>query len=362
MVDGGGLYWRSSRLPESQREATSLKAALVSESLSETGIDAIGITPADLSLGWDRVQQLASEHQLPFLAANLSCGGSQPFPSTKIVERGGVKLGFIGAFLGPVPTEADACTATDAVPAVLEALPELHGVDAVIVLGAWDAKNAAALVETAPGIDFVVTASNLTLPEGRPLSLDDWMLGAGSRGKKIGLLEATLIPDAEGWQGASPGAALADRLDSYRKRLQSNKDRLETAKDDRSRTRAERQVAFYQKEITRLEAELEAATAPRDKPANTFTTSLESMSKSIDAHAATLAKVEQLNAALAEKGLVDKKTTPTKVQLPAGLPGRQRLEQGPGGGPPMPPRIELRAQPLGQEAPSTEPVEAPAER
>ncbi len=361
MVDGGGLFWRSSRLPDSQREAVSLKASLVAENLSSTGIDAIGLTPADLSLGWERVQQLASEHSLPYLAANFDCGGEEPFPATRVVERSGVKLGFVGAYLGTVPTTAEGCTAGDAVPAVQAALPELEGVDAIVVLGAWDAKEAQSLVEAVPQVDFIVTAANLTLPEGRPLTLDDWMLGSGSRGKKIGLLKGTLVPGAEGWQGASPGAALADRLDSYRKRLQSNQDRLEEAKDDRARTRAERQVAFYQKEITRLEAELEAATAPREKPANSFENALESLGKTVDSHAETLAKVEALNKLLEEKGLVNKKATPAKVELPAGLSGLRRLEAGPGGGPPMPPQIDIKGAPLHEPA-AEAPPKAPAKQ
>lgn len=321
---------------------------MVAENLATVGIDAVGLTPADLAIGWEHMQQLATQHQLPYLAANFTCEGVQPYPSSRLVERSGVSIGFVGAYLGPVPDDAAGCEAAEAVPAIQTAIAGLEKQpDLVVVVGAWDAKNAQALAEAVPSLDFIVTASNLTLPEGRPLTQDDWLLGAGSRGKKIGLLTGELVLDAEGWQGASPGAALADRIDSYKKRLASNEERAGAAEDERAKQRAERQVSFYKKEIERLESELAAATAPREKPANTFTTSLESLSKSITDHEATLAKVEACKAELEQKGLVDAKEPPKRVELPAGMPGRQRLEQGLSGGPGAP-RLEVKGGPIGQ--------------
>ncbi len=329
MTDGGGLFWRSARLAESQLEATRIKGALVAESYADAGIDAIGLAPADLAIGYEHATQLAAQHQLPYLSANLTCEAGAPFPGSLVVERGGVSVGFVGAYVGPLPEDATGCQAAEPIPAVqTEVAGLVDKVDLVVVLGAWDAKNAQALVEAVPGVDFIVTASNLTLPEGRPLSQDDWMLGAGSRGKKIGLLEGELIPGAQGWQGASPGAALTTRIDSYKKRLSSNEERLATATEERAKQRAERQVGFYKKEIERLEAELAAATAPRETPAHSFTTSLESLGKDIADHEATLAKVQACNTLLEEKGLVEDKEPPTRVDLPAGMPGRDRLQQG----------------------------------
>jgi 2',3'-cyclic-nucleotide 2'-phosphodiesterase (5'-nucleotidase family) len=319
----------------------------VADSYASSGIDAIGLTPSDLAIGWPEVQRLATEHELPYLAANFSCDDVAPFPASLVVERGGVSIGFVGAYLGPVPEDAVGCASSEAIPAVATAIAGLSApVDLVVVLGAWDAKNAQALAEAVPAMDFIVTASNLTLPEGRPLTQDDWMLGAGSRGKKIGLLTGELVPGASGWQGASPGAALSDRIDSYRKRLASNEERLSTATEDRAKQRAERQVNFYKKEIERLEAELAAATAPRDVPANTFSTSLESLGKSVGDHEATVAKVTACNAELEQKGLVDDKEPPKRVELPAGaLPGRPGMQKALSGGEGAP-RLSVKGGPL----------------
>ena len=332
----------------------------MADSYASSGIDAIGLTPSDLAIGWAEVQRLAEEHQLPYLAANFSCDGAEPFPASRVVERGGVSIGFVGAYLGPVPEDAAGCESSEAIPAVQTAIAGLSApVDLVVVLGAWDAKNAQALAEAVPAMDFIVTASNLTLPEGRPLTQDDWMLGAGSRGKKIGLLTGSLIPDASGWQGASPGSALAERIDSYRKRLASNEERLSTATEDRAKQRAERQVNFYKKEIERLEAELAAATAPRAVPANTFTTSLESLGKSVGDHEATMAKVTACNAELEQKGLVDDKEPPKRVDLPAGaLPGRPAMQKALSGSEGAP-RLGVKGGPL--VPPQVKPLEEPAE-
>jgi 2',3'-cyclic-nucleotide 2'-phosphodiesterase (5'-nucleotidase family) len=358
VVDGGGLFWRSARLAESQLEATRLKGALVAESYAGAGIDAIGLAPADLAIGYEHATGLAAQHELPYLAANLSCEAGAPFPGARVVERGGVSIGFVGAYVGPLPEDAIGCEAAEPIPAVqTEVAGMADKVDLVVVLGAWDAKNAQALVEAVPGVDFIVTASNLTLPEGRPLGQDDWMLGAGSRGKKIGLLEGQLIPGAAGWQGASPGAALSQRIDSYKKRLSSNEERLTTATEERAKQRAERQVNFYKQEIERLEAELAAATAPREAPANTFTTSLESLGKDIPDHEATLAKVEACNKELEEKGLVADKEPPERVDLPVGMPGRERLQQGMQKG--VKPRPAVHGGPL---SPKAAPAEGGAEK
>jgi 2',3'-cyclic-nucleotide 2'-phosphodiesterase (5'-nucleotidase family) len=318
----------------------------VAEHLVETGVDAVGMGPTDLSIGWEHFQRIASEQGLPFLAANISCAETQPYPATRVVERGGVTLGFVGAYLGALPEDAEGCSASEPVPAVTAAVASLEGVDAVVVLGAWDAKNAEALAAAVPAVDFIVTASNLTLPDGRALTRDDWLLGSGSRGKKIGVLEATLVPGGEGWQGASPGAELAKRIDSYRKRLSSNQERLETAADDRAKQRAERQITFYNKEIERLETELAAATAPRERPANTFEHSLADLGKDVAAHEATLAKVQACNALLEEKGLVVEKKPPERVDLPMGIPGVRRPAGGTDGA--APPRLELKGAPLVQ--------------
>ncbi|MFH1468237.1 MAG: hypothetical protein ABIO70_27870 [Pseudomonadota bacterium] len=168
------------------------------------------------------MQRIVSENNLPVLAANLTCDGAQPFPASKVVERGGVKLGFVGAYVGALPPEASSCTVDDPQTAMQAAVAALGPVDVVMALGSWDPKQAEALVGAVPTIDFVLSASNLTLPEGRALTPNNWLFAPGSRGKKIGLLKGTLVPGASGWQAASPGSSQADRLDSYRKRLASN--------------------------------------------------------------------------------------------------------------------------------------------
>jgi 2',3'-cyclic-nucleotide 2'-phosphodiesterase (5'-nucleotidase family) len=349
VVDGGGLFWRSARLPESQREATRLKAELIAEAYALSGIDAVALGPSDLALGWAEVKGILTQRELPVLAANLACDGASPFPATRVVERGGVKLGFIGSYVGVVPPEATACTADDPVATTVAGLADLGPVDVVVALGAWDAKQAEALVAAAPAIDFVVSGANLTLPDGRALTQDDWMLGAGSRGKKIGLLQATLVPGGKGWQGASPGASEAAQLDSFRKRLASNKERLASATDEKRKQQAERQIAYYEKEVARLEAALAVSTAARQIPANTFTNKLDNLSAGVADHPATAELVAKTRAVLKEKGLdAPEEPVHERVELAPGLPGPRVLE--PGEKPRRLP-VELKAQRLGEGAP-----------
>jgi 2',3'-cyclic-nucleotide 2'-phosphodiesterase (5'-nucleotidase family) len=287
-----------------------------------TGIDAVGLGPSDLALGWTDLHRILTAHELPVVADNLTCDGAKPFPASKVVTRGGVTVGFVGAYVGTLPPEAATCTVEDPQLSTASAVSALQQVDVVVALGAWDAKQAEALVTAIPAIDFVVSAANLTLPDGRALGQDDWLLAAGSRGKKVGLLKGTLVPKASGWQSASPGASQADQLDSYRKRLASNKERLASATDDKAKQRAERQIAFYEKEIARIETELSAATATRAQPAHRFENALESMSTKVADHAATAEIVAKVNAELKARGLVvPEEPHPQRVDLaPDGLP------------------------------------------
>jgi hypothetical protein len=144
-------------------------------------------------------------------------------------------------------------------------------------------------------------------------------------------------------------------LDSYRKRLAGNQQRLENATDDKTRQTAQRQIAFYEKQIAKVEAELQTATIQRTQPANTFENTLESMSTQVADQPATAEIVAKVNAELSARGLVAPEPAhPQRVDLspdgpPLDLPVR-KMGQVP---------IELRAERLGA---LDHPLPAPPEK
>ncbi|MBN1336965.1 MAG: hypothetical protein JXB39_13490 [Deltaproteobacteria bacterium] len=300
MVDGGGLYHRAPTVQKDQRDEVLLKAGLMAETIATGGVDAMGLTPDDLAIGWDQVLDLAKKHTLPYVAANLTCGTDRPFPASRVVERNGVKIGFVGTYLGAFP--GSACTVGDPLATTVEAVNALPEVDAVVVVGGFDAEKGKALADLAPRVSFIVSGDNLNLPDPQPLTPDIWLLGSGSRGRSLGVLDATLVPGATGWQTLRPGASVADRIDRFRARLKTTQERLANATDPTLRKRTERQIEFYEKEIARMETELQAVTIQRTTVANTFSSDLVSLGRSIADHSTVRARLDAAGSELAKCG------------------------------------------------------------
>ena len=96
MVDGGDLGWKSHKVPKVRKEQQRLKAVLQNKSYALSGIDAMVPGEGDIALGWKWLKKQTERHELPMIAANLSCEGAALFPPSRVVERGGVRLGFVG--------------------------------------------------------------------------------------------------------------------------------------------------------------------------------------------------------------------------------------------------------------------------
>ena len=73
-VEGANWAWKSSYIKEEQLAQQKLKGELQLEALSKSGIDAIGVGPADMLLGLDWFEQRKGSY--PFVATNLRCAGS----------------------------------------------------------------------------------------------------------------------------------------------------------------------------------------------------------------------------------------------------------------------------------------------
>jgi hypothetical protein len=255
------------------------------------------------------------------------------------VERNGIRIGFVGAYVGAFPV--DGCTVDDPVAATAAAVNALPEVDAVVVVGAFNAEKGKELATAAPRVSFVVSSDNLNLPDPQSLSPDTWLLGNGSRGKNLGILQASLVSGATGWQTARPSAALSERIERFRARLKTSQERVAAATDEASRKRTERQAEFYQKEIARMESELQAANTPRTTLANTFTSELLPLARSLTDHPATRARLDAVAAELAkydtEHGKAEVPADLQRPPIPLGV-GPERGVVGPAGRAPKPKR------------------------
>jgi len=255
-------------------------------------------------LGVDWLKTAAAERGVPLLSANLVCDDVAPFQSYRVVERSGLRLGFVG-ILGE-DLEVDDCVVGETIPAVQSAVSEMGSVDALVVLAHQSAASDHALAEAIPEIDLVVNGhEGRTRSQASPLPGDALQLTAGSRGKKIGIADIVLAPGAAGFQMAGADT-VTERLERYRERLAAAEVSMEAAEGDAAQRRALQRRDYYIKEIEEAEAELAAVSAATAAPMHSLSLTLKSLSRDVADHpkieellAEALAEIEEMESARA---------------------------------------------------------------
>ncbi|NOY26619.1 MAG: hypothetical protein GXP62_12160 [Oligoflexia bacterium] len=269
------------------------------------GIDAWTPGEGDLALGIDAVRDAAAAHDVPVVAANLRCNGTAPFSSGRVVQRGGVRVGFVGliepSLLG---SGLGGCTAQPVLPALRSALAELGPVDATVVLSHMSAPADALLNRELPQGALIVNG-HAGLTQSDPYNLGGGVvqLGSGLRGKLLGVATVTFEPGASGFLGKeAPG--IERRVKRYQGRLDTAQTVLiDPDSDQAARDRAQRQIDFYQREIADLQGQLDAAAADVDSPRNQVSLRLVPLGTEVADDPATRVLVDQAKAGLATLGL-----------------------------------------------------------
>ncbi|MFN7147019.1 MAG: multiheme c-type cytochrome, partial [Myxococcota bacterium] len=288
VVDAGNLFSGKPVLAEKDRPQQVEKARLQAAAYSLAGIDAMLPGAGDLALGIDTVRELAATHELPYVAANLECGGGSVFPSSITIERGGVDIAFVGV-VGSNLTDPT-CRATEPVAAVKAAL-EGAKADVVVVLSGQTAQEDEALAAAIPAISLLVNGQDRQqLQQPRPLPNGGLLLASGSRGKQLGVLSFTLTPGATSWRDAGVLARLAEQKDTYASRRKELEERIAREDDPKAKERLGKQADFLAKKAGEIDAQLDAA-ARQGGPAHAVTNTLVDMSAGIADHPATAALV-----------------------------------------------------------------------
>ena len=266
VADSGDALWKSDRIPDPTLPQQKVKASLILDAMALEGIDAMTPGEGDFALGVDWYMEQVKARSLPVLSANLTCGGQAPFPATRRVERGGVTLGFT-AVLDP-KLSPTGCEASDPTDAVKRAIGELGKVDVLIVLTHLDRGGDEELADAVSDIDLVVTGHNRLLNGGpKTLPGDALQLGAGSRGRQVGVATVQLIAGASGFAASSQVDEIDERLDRAQKRLADLEKRQASATGPLA-DRLEAQHKNYQGEVDRLTEQLESAKAELKAPHN----------------------------------------------------------------------------------------------
>ncbi len=256
-VDAGDAFSKHRTLvPVDLQASQEVKAELQVRALMASGLHAFVPGAGDLALGAPFLQRMVAEHGLPVLAANLVCEDRR-FEATQVVEAGGRRVGLVG-LVGP---RVQTCEVEDAASALTAALAALQDVD-LRVLVVHGERNFVEQHGATPGFDFVVTGgAGSTRTQPKRLEEGGWQLAAGSRGKKLGVVELEWREGATGWTGEGQLAAIATRLDRYRERVKDMDERIAVASKESARQRAVSQREHYVAEVARLEQELAEVTA-----------------------------------------------------------------------------------------------------
>jgi hypothetical protein len=272
-----------------QRQA---KAALVAESLAVAGTDALTFGTSDWAVGAAHVRKLVADHELPLLAANLVCDGKRPYPGTKVVERGGKKVGIVGLTDGAV----QGCTVEPMRAALDDALASLPAVDLTIVLLPTDNATTRDVLLDGVATDLVFDAHRTRMSELPERVGDSYLLGSGPKGQRVGVTRLSWRAGADAWVPVGGGSEMQRKIERLETRIASFEQRLAADESNRKEhfDRAIRQAKQDLADLRADKAELDAAASSQ----NTFSVSLVELDDEIGDHEATARLVEAFKATM----------------------------------------------------------------
>jgi predicted CXXCH cytochrome family protein len=295
VADGGDLGWKSHTLPKAKREQQRLKAELQLKAYALSGLDAMVPGEGDLALGWRWLVRQVAQHEIPMIASNLSCGGEVLFPPSRVVQREGVSIGFVGVLgegMAPKP-----CTLADPVSSVKAAVEAMGEVDQLVLLSHGKPQLDTDIASAVPEVGLVISGhGRKTYPAPKLLSEGAVQLGAGSRGKKLGVLTVGLVQGAVGYHIEAAEAEIQARLKRQQDRSERNLKRIAESGDERLKERALTRQERLTREIAKLEAELKAAQTPITSAEHRLTHDLHELSEDLADHPATQLLVTQTKA------------------------------------------------------------------
>ncbi len=229
-AETGDTHLKSPVMTPSEERQFRLKATLFRQVHEQLGLDVHGVGELDLGLGWPFLEEVYAGSSIALLCGNLreKATGRFPFPASKVIERGGLKVAFVGVIGEGITLRNDLREQLEILPPdpiVRKAVTEHRDqVDLIVLVSHLGQTEEVRIAREIPGIDVVLgghSGDELIAPvmsEGVPI------VQAGRRGQKVGRLDlwyrpgttagAELLPDSP----PAPGAKLP-RL-QYKNRIE----------------------------------------------------------------------------------------------------------------------------------------------
>ena len=195
VVDAGSLLYSKLQIPPHLETQEELKAdLLVSTYKDGLGVAAVGLGPADLAKGVDKLR-------LPRHVVNLA-DAKVAVEAPKIIDVGGSRVGVFGV-IGEGAIPADKLAITDPVAASKAAVAKLRADGAQVVVGLVQAaskRDVVKLVRDIGVIDVAVAGLGQAAPEPEEVESEatkvgtSWLVIPGNRGQVVSRLDITVRP------------------------------------------------------------------------------------------------------------------------------------------------------------------------
>ena len=211
VLDAGSLLYSKNPIPPHLRTQEELKADLLISTYKEAlGVAAIGLGPADLANGTDKLR-------VPRHVVNLAADTKVATEPPKIVDVGGARVGVFGVIAeGAVPQATLAIT--DPIAAGKAAAQKLRADGAQVVVALVQAaskKDAVKLVREIGAADIAIAGLGAAAPEPDDVEPEatkvdnTWLVIPGNRGQVVSRIDVTVRDGGPLVDAVGPGAAQA---------------------------------------------------------------------------------------------------------------------------------------------------------
>lgn len=200
--DAGDTFFSVSTLLPSRRDGELAHAHLIARAYKLMGVDVLTPGERDFAEGIETLRALEAESGTRFVSVNLTDReGKTLFPPSVVVEKGGVKIGVLGA-VDPAAFSAEAPVKAGAVqPALDEEVAKLraNGAQVVVLLSHLGLNADRTLAKSVKGIDLILGAHSLDAVSPAQIVDKTRLVQPIYQGQQIGVLTY----DGGNWTGDS---------------------------------------------------------------------------------------------------------------------------------------------------------------
>lgn len=190
VVDGGDLFGPRNL---NERHQTEFLCGMC----AGMGLDAIGLGEQDLNYGLDFLLEMIGKHGLPFTNANVRriSTGKLVLPEFLVVERGGIKFGFVSVLdpdvkIVTMTTDDGDFEILDPVTVLRELIPRLRTqADTVVLLGHLGDAKTDLVIKEIQGVDICVNGHTYRNNTAERVLNDAAMLSASYEGRYLGMAD-----------------------------------------------------------------------------------------------------------------------------------------------------------------------------